>query len=51
MATNVPGLDMVLNAGLEEGATVVVVNQKFASTYFGGESPIGRQFAFGKHRT
>jgi circadian clock protein KaiC len=24
MATNVPGLDMVLNAGLEEGATVVV---------------------------
>ena len=29
--------------------TVVVVNQKFASTYFGGESPIGRQFAFGKH--
>ena len=30
-------------------ANVVVVNQKFASTYFGSESPIGRQLAFGKH--
>ena len=29
-------------------ATVAVVNQKFASTYFGSESPIGRQFAIGK---
>jgi predicted permease len=28
--------------------TVAVVNQKFASTYFGGESPIGRQFAIGQ---
>jgi macrolide transport system ATP-binding/permease protein len=28
--------------------TVAVVNQKFASTYFGGESPIGRQFSLGK---
>jgi len=26
---------------------VAVVNQKFASTYFPGEQPIGRQFAFG----
>jgi len=29
-------------------ATVVVVNEKFASTYFGSESPIGRQFGVGK---
>jgi macrolide transport system ATP-binding/permease protein len=28
--------------------TVVLVNQKFASTYFGGENPIGRQFSIGK---
>ena len=28
--------------------TVAVVNQKFASTYFGGENPVGRQFAIGK---
>jgi predicted permease len=28
--------------------TVAVVNQKFASTYFGGENPVGRQFALDK---
>jgi predicted permease len=27
--------------------TVAVVNQKFASTYFGVENPVGRQFAIG----
>ena len=25
--------------------TVAVVNQKFASIFFGGENPIGRQFS------
>uniref|UniRef100_Q01T53 Permease n=1 Tax=Solibacter usitatus (strain Ellin6076) TaxID=234267 RepID=Q01T53_SOLUE len=29
-------------------ASVAVVNQKFASTYFGSENPIGRQFSIGK---
>jgi macrolide transport system ATP-binding/permease protein len=28
--------------------TVAVVNQKFASKYFGGENPVGRQFALDK---
>ena len=28
--------------------TVAVVNEKFASTFFGGENPLGKQFALGR---
>ncbi len=43
-------IPVVLGRGLEPGdlasPMVAVVNQKFASTYFNGESPLGRQFSF-----
>ncbi|HUK14941.1 MAG TPA: ABC transporter permease [Bryobacteraceae bacterium] len=37
-----------LQGGDLASPNVAVVNQKFASTFFGGESPIGRQFSLGK---
>jgi predicted permease len=43
-------IPVLLGRGLEEGdlasPMVAVVNQKFASTYFGSENPVGRQFSF-----
>jgi len=45
-------IPVLLGRGLQEGdlasPMVAVVNQKFASTFFGGESPIGRQFSLSK---
>ena len=45
-------IPVVLGRGLEQGdlasPMVAVVNQKFASTYFNGENPLGRQFSFEK---
>jgi predicted permease len=45
-------IPVLLGRGLKPGdlasPAVAVVNQKFASTYFGGENPIGRQFAIGQ---
>jgi predicted permease len=42
-------IPVLLGRGLEEGdlasPMVAVVNQKFASTYFGSENPVGRQFS------
>ena len=37
-----------LQGGDLASPNVAVVNQKFASTFFGGESPIGRQFSLSK---
>ena len=37
-----------LQAGDLASPYVAVINQKFASIYFGGEDPIGRQFSLGK---
>jgi len=36
-----------LSPGDLAAPTAAVVNQKFASAFFGGENPIGRQFSFG----
>jgi macrolide transport system ATP-binding/permease protein len=45
-------IPVLLGRGLEQGdlasPTVAVVNQKFASIFLGGESPIGRQFSIGE---
>jgi predicted permease len=45
-------IPVLLGRGLQEAdvasSPVAVVNQKFASVFFGGESPIGRQFSFGR---
>ncbi len=47
-------IPVVLGRGLEPGdlasPAVAVVNQKFASTFFAGENPLGRQFALGEGR-
>lgn len=44
-------IPLLLGRALEPGdlasPTVAVVNQKFAATFFSGESPIGRQFSIG----
>jgi macrolide transport system ATP-binding/permease protein len=43
-------IPVLLGRGLQEGdvasSAVAVVNQKFASVFLGGDSPIGRQFSF-----
>jgi predicted permease len=45
-------IPVVLGRDLEQGdlasPQVAVVNQKFADTFFAGENPVGRQFAFDK---
>ena len=47
-------IPVLLGRGLQEGdvasSAVAVVNQKFASVFFGGDSPIGRQFSFSAGR-
>ena len=48
-------IPVLLGRGLEPAdlavPTVAVVNQMFASTFFGSENPIGRQFGIGKAGT
>ncbi len=39
-----------LEAGDLASPTVAVVNQKFVTTYFDGQNPIGRQFSVGKEQ-
>lgn len=45
-------IPVLVGRGLEAGdlasPAVAVVNEKFASTFFDGQSPIGRQLSFGK---
>jgi predicted permease len=45
-------IPVLLGRGLEPGGlaspAVAVVNQKFATVFFGGENPVGRQLAFSK---
>jgi macrolide transport system ATP-binding/permease protein len=45
-------IPVLVGRGFEQGdlasPTVAVVNQKFAATFFGGESPVGRQFSLSK---
>ena len=49
---NTMQIPVVLGRTLEQGdlvqPTAVVINQKFATDYFGTDSPIGRQFSLGK---
>jgi macrolide transport system ATP-binding/permease protein len=44
-------IPVLLGRGLQEGdvasSAVAVVNQKFATVFFGGDSPVGRQFSLG----
>jgi predicted permease len=46
-------IPVLLGRGLEQGdlasPNVALVNQAFAAKYFGGESPVGRQFQFNKN--
>jgi predicted permease len=48
-------IPVLLGRGLEPNdlasPAVAVVNQKFASTFFPGEDPVGRQFALGRNST
>ena len=48
-------IPVLLGRGLEDAdlasPAVAVVNQKFAATFFGNESPVGRQFSSGKNST
>ncbi len=49
---NTMQIPVLLGRGLQEGdlasPAFAVVNQKFASVFFGGDSPIGRQFSFSR---